>query len=407
MSNRLTAWLAWLLWGLDLLVMLLSLVLVYRARVAGLDVAYQGTASVGLFALEFATIGALIVLHRSGNPIGWLFCVIGAAWAIQSFAPAYARYALLAGPQPRLGGVAWAWINSWFWFMTLTLGTFLLMLFPNGQLLSRRWWLLPWTASIATVLAIVARATHPQVLAAYPGVHNPLAIGGSARTLLAFLGDIGTFVMLGTMPVAAVSLILRVRHSRGAERQQMKVFAYGAGMAGCLIVVGFVIYNYRTVYWAVGWLLILVAIATIPLAAAIAILKYHLYDIDIIIRRTLLYTVLSLTLVLVYFGSVVVLETLLRGLTGQGQNQLVTALSTLAIAALFTPLRRRVQNGIDRRFYRRKYNVEQVLTSFSETVRNETDLEKLNERLIATVKETLQPVQASLWLRALPREVKQ
>jgi hypothetical protein len=140
----------------------------------------------------------------------------------------------------------------------------------------------------------------------------------------------------------------------------------------------------------------------IPIAAGIAILKYRLYDIDLIIRRTLQYSALSVLLTLIYFGSVVVLQSVFRGLTGHGQNQFVTVLSTLTIAVLFTPLRRRVQDIIDRRFYRRKYNAEQVLVVFGAAMRNETDLDKLTEALVTVVEETMQPTQVSLWLCKTP-----
>jgi hypothetical protein len=201
--------------------------------------------------------------------------------------------------------------------------------------------------------------------------------------------------MLATGFAAVVSLLRRLGRARGEERQQLKWFAY----ATALVVLGFIPLNFIP---TVGPLILIAALLGIPLSVGIAILRYQLYDIDVVINRTLVYGALTAALVAVYVGSVVLLQGLLRPVTGQG-NDLAIIASTLAIAALFNPLRHRIQDFIDRRFYRRKYDAAQVLAAFSATVRDEVDADKLREHLLDAVQETMQPTHVSLWLRPVER----
>jgi hypothetical protein len=199
------------------------------------------------------------------------------------------------------------------------------------------------------------------------------------------------------MVASAGSLIVRMRRAGTVERQQIKWLAYGgAVVVGTIFASGFVS------IWSVplSILIISVALLGLPVFTGIAILRYRLYDIDIIINRTLVYGSLTLMLALVYFGGVTATQALFRTLTGQEQlPQLVVVASTLVIAALFSPLRRRIQSFIDRRFYRRKYDARKTLDAFSEKLRDETDLEALNDDLVGVVRETIQPAHISLWLR--------
>jgi hypothetical protein len=279
------------------------------------------------------------------------------------------------------------------WLPSVTLTTtFLLLLFPHGQLLSPHWRPVAWLAAVVTIAGTALLAIVPWDLL-NPGVpaQNPVSVEG-----LRYLGiapPVPIFVIgIPTTLLSTVSLVLRFRRSRGEERQQLKWFVY----AGVLIVGA--LFVPLLVPGAASSLLQLLVMPSLPVAAGIAILRYRLYDIDRIINRTLVYGALTASLALVYFASVVTLQYTFRTLTG-GESQLVIVASTLAIAALFQPLRRRIQIMIDRRFYRRKYDARRTLEAFSAKLRDETDLDALSNNLVGVVKETIQPAHVSLWLR--------
>ena len=229
----------------------------------------------------------------------------------------------------------------------------------------------------------------------YPELRNPVGISSFEGSLLED-GGVGWFVLAASVVLSAISMVVRFRRATGEERQQIKWFALAAAFAGVSWVT--LVFAYETELRQAALLLGLLSYLGIPLAVGVAVLKYRLYDIDIIINRTLVYGALTATLALVYLGSVATLQYAFRGLTG-GDSQLVIVASTLAIAALFNPLRRRIQSFIDRRFYRRKYDARKALEAFSARLRDETDLETLNDELISVVSETMQPTQVSLWLR--------
>lgn len=219
---------------------------------------------------------------------------------------------------------------------------------------------------------------------------NPFGLPVASSSLL-IVGAIGFALFFASMAAAVASLILRLLWARGQERQQLKWFVY-AGVVALLLAVPSTIPNP-----VVNGLASVTAALVVPAAAGIAILRYRLYDIDIIIHRTLTFSVLTVMLALVYFGSVVVLQQLFSALTGQG-SEIAVIISTLGIAALFNPIRHGVQNLIDRRFYRRKYDAHQVLAKFGLMVRDEVDLNRLTEELLGVVEETMQPASVSLWL---------
>jgi hypothetical protein len=241
----------------------------------------------------------------------------------------------------------------------------------------------------------------------YPHIRNPVGLallegsflGGEVGSLLAWLS------LLASTVLSASSMVVRFRHAAGEERQQIKWFALAAGFAALGWVVITIAYandeGTESFLLVAAQLLQLLSLLGIPLAVSIAILKYRLYEIDLIINRTLVYGTLTATLVALYFGGIVVLQRLFVLLTGQKSTLAVVA-STLLIAALFNPLRRRIQGFIDRRFYRRKYDVRKTLEAFSIKLRNETDLEALNNDLVEVVSETMQPAHVSLWLRPEP-----
>jgi hypothetical protein len=236
----------------------------------------------------------------------------------------------------------------------------------------------------------------------YPTVTNPVSIGGAFGDFLEFTSAAGSVLGTAAIFLAAVAMVLRLRRARGEERQQLKWISLGGGVMAAFFLGGELVPGPRLVVdllWAAGF----VALVCLPIAAGIAILRHRLYDIDVVINRTLVYGPLTVSLALAYFGSVVLLQGLFRTLTGD-DSQLVIVASTLAIAALFDPLRRRIQDWVDRRFYRNKYDARKTLEKFGATLRDETGLEPLSTGLVEVVRETVQPAHVSLWLRREPEE---
>jgi hypothetical protein len=342
-----------------------------------------------VLALTFPTVGAIVASRRPGNAVGWLFCAVGLCGGVEIFTVEYGIYALVTNPGSLPAGVISTWIGTWVWLPSVTLTiTFLLLLFPHGRLLSPRWRPVAWLAAGLTIAGTALLALAPWDLLD-PGIpaRNPFGVEGLREIGVAVPTPI--FVIgIPTVLLSLLSLVLRFRRSRGEERQQLKWFVY----AGVLSV-GVVL-----VPSGASSLLQLLVLPLLPVAAGIAILRYRLYNIDLIINRTLVYGTLTASLVAVYVGSVVSLQELFRAFTGQ-QSQLAVVASTLGIAALFQPLRRRIQALIDRRFYRRKYDAAKTLEAFSARLRDETDLDRLGEELVLVVQDTMQPEHVSLWLR--------
>jgi hypothetical protein len=304
-------------------------------------------------------------------------------------------------------------LTQWTWVPPVgLLGIYMILLFPDGRLPSRSWRPLAWFSGAVMVSASVALTITPGQLEGHPGVRNPFGLEGYPMVVQVLTG---TIVLLPMCILAsAASLVWRYRHSGGEVRQQIKWVAFAGSFVGVVylsaIVIGLFLAPEAT--WGsadapplVGILLnaVLLSYAGVPIAVGFAVLKYRLYDIDLIINRALVYAALTISLALVYLGSVVGLQYALRVLTGQ-ESTLAIVASTLAIAALFNPLRRRIQSLVDRRFYRRKYDARKTLDAFSTKLRDETDLEALNSQFVGVVRETVQPVHASLWLRS-PTEV--
>ena len=352
--------------------------------------------------LAFSTIGAIIVSHRPKHPIGWLFCVIGLLAGIDHFCGEYAIYALLAHPGALPAGEVGAWVRSWVWALYVGIGMFLVLLFPDGRLPSRRWRPFAWSVVTVVFLSVMALAFSPGPVDGLGPIENPLGIeslGFFAREV-DVVAVVEALLFIPLASVAAGSLLVRLRRSRGVERQQVKWFAYGEVVLVIGTIAAYTISEASSVPWwvpSVGFLLTMVGIAGLPIGVAIAVLRHRLYDIDLLINRTLVYGSLTATLVALYFGGIVVLQRIFVTLTGQ-QSTLAVVASTLVIAALFTPLRRRIQSFMDRRFYRRKYDARKTLEAFSARLRDETDLDALNDELVGVVSETMQPAHVSLWL---------
>ncbi|HEX5848920.1 MAG TPA: hypothetical protein VFY59_06955 [Rubrobacter sp.] len=353
----------------------------------------------------FAAVGALLVIRRPYNAIGWIMASIGLMVPVFNSGTAYALYVMVHRGRPDTLAVFGAWAGNWYWFVMLSLALiYLPMLFPDGRLLSRRW--LPVAVlggSGALGVAILGALTDTLVVGNGPRfeIDNPIGVEGLAApwTLPVFV----VFEILFAIGVggAAASVIVRLKRSRGVERRQLEWFAYVTALFfGAAMITGIV-----SSVAGVGWLdeisfaTSLIGLVCLPIAVGVAVLKYRLYDIDIIINRTLVYGSLTLLLLLVYFGGVTTAQAIFRTLTGlQQESQLAVVISTLAIAALFNPLRRRIQSFIDRRFFRRKYDARKTLEAFSARLRDETDLEALSAELVSAVRETMQPEHVSLHL---------
>jgi len=396
MSARAASWLAWCSCILSLALTALSLLLFVqnwsREGVDVFDYWFENT----MLAIATSPVGAVVASRRPDHPVGWLFCAIGFIAAARHFGAEYATYAVPAGQGALPWGAIAAWLSSWVWFPGTGLIIFLGLLFPDGHLPSRRWRPFAWFAAAVVVGTTIAVAFSPGPLSGFGSIENPFPVEGAPR-----LATPAEALMWSLVLVTAISLLVRLNHATGVMRQQIKWFAYVTAVAvigGVLRYVGYS--GVANVGWVrtAGIAFMLVGFVGIPVAMGNAILKYRLYDIDLIINRTLVYGSLTAVLVAVYFGGVVGLQYVFRALTG-GESQLAVVASTLAIAALFNPLRRRIQSFIDRRFYRRKYDARKTLEGFSTKLRDETDLEALSDDLVGVVRETMQPARVSLWLR--------
>ncbi len=347
----------------------------------------------------FAAVGALLVAKRPENLVGW---IMGAAALIVGVFPAsesYAAYVMTTRGRPDALAIFGAWANSWYWFLLLALVfIYLPLLFPDGRLLSRRW--LPVAVlpgiGVASMVVLGALTETLEGQNVDYRIENPIGIQGLApvEELPAFSVLGGGLLAIGAVG-AFVSVAVRLRRSRGTERQQLKWFLFAAAPTLTTPVL-LPLEDYLPAF--VGSLVFAWVLLGLPAAIGIAVLRYRLYDIDLVINRTLVYGSLTATLVLVYVGSVAGLQRLLSPVVGEG-NQLAVVASTLLIAALFSPLRRSLQSLIDRRFYRGKYDAAKTLEAFSERLRNQTNPGALSDDLVGVVQETLQPEHASLWLR--------
>jgi hypothetical protein len=391
-----------LAWGicvftLALIFASLVLALLGTARVIGLDFPLVGVSG--------ALVGGLVASRKPHNPVGWFFLAGACIGGLQSAAGAYGVYGLIVDPgSVPLAGLS-AWFSRTFQIVGPIFGFVLLPLyFPNGRPPTPRWRLITWiTLGMLPVMTFLA-AFSPGEAVYNSSIPNPLAVE-AWRPVNEALHPFVFALYIGLMVAAAMSLVVRLVRSRGEERQQMKWFVFAAALVPLWFVINTPIEQASPILFRVLDALI---ISGVPVAAGIAILRYRLYDIDRIINRTIVYAALTAVLVALYFGAIVLSQQVFVFLTGQRSTLAVVA-STLVIAALFNPLRGRTQSFVDRRFYRRKYDARKTLEYFSARLRDETDLEALNDDLVGVVRETMQPAHISLWLRpeAVPEEVRQ
>ncbi len=387
--------LAWLLPGLYVALTVSGLVLQRLAGrpedpVTGLAGEAALSAAIGVWSLA----GGLLAAHRPANPIGWIMSATALVWALQQFCFGYAAYGLLAHPGslPAATSMALLYVTM---VLLFELGVALLfLLFPDGRLPSARWRPVLWAGLVATAGLVPGGITDPRPIG-YLGVRSPLQVGAALRAILAPLFMVAFFVLFAVLLASVVSVVLRLRRARGEARQQLKWFAY----ATALVPVGFGLlffgFDPDLPTDQIAMAVLVVAAVAMPVAMAIAIFKYRLYAIDRIINRTIVYGLLSAILGLGYTGAVLLLGQAL----GRGRSSLAVAVATLAMAALFQPARRQVQQVVDRRFNRRRYDAAKTIQAFSVRLREQVDLDTLTAQLLAVVTQTMEPTSVSLWLR--------
>lgn len=345
-------------------------------------------------------LGVFLVSLRPHHRISWIVLGIGFFNLLSIASLQYSICAMVTQPGTLPGGIWATWVNQWAWTFIFALLTLLLLLFPTGYLPSSRWrWFLYASLTgFAGLFCWSAFSTPLAVNGTNVTATNPLGIFSISPqdTLVIF---IATIVVIAALVGGVAALFLRFRSAHGEERAQLKWFTYTAVLAICIYAIGA-----TPLLGSWSGSVSNLAFVLLPLAIVISILKYRLYDIDIIIRKTLTYLVVTSVLGIVFLICIIGLQQLFAALTGSGQNEIVTVLSTLVIAAMFVPLRYRIQSAVDKRFYRKKYDAQKVLHDFAMTVRDETDLEKLTGELLNVVNETMQPKKASVWLKNAERK---
>jgi hypothetical protein len=387
--------LAWALWlfifGCCAAGLLVTLA-IYRPLT--LEVLAEGAIYAFFFVLGSATVGLVLALRRPTNPIGWLYMGAGLAWAYTiPVAPWVEQFTREHRPVPLVAQFVYI-AGDWSWAPAITLGVTLpALLLPNGHLRSRRWRLVVVTSVTGIVLTSLAAPLIPGPLEKL-GIDNPFGLAGPAGEVAAFLTVVGVLLHWLSLPPAAVCVVLRFRSSRGVERQQMRWVAAGAAAA----VGGLLLGLPNGLGIAPDWTSAIVfpALLCPPLAVAVAVLRYRLYDLDRVVSRTLTYGLVTVLLAAGYAAVVLGLGRLL----GQ-DSSLVVAAATLAAVAAFAPLRRRVQGLVDRRFNRRRYDAARTVEHFAARLRDQVDLDALQRELVAVVDQTMQPTRTSLWLRGV------
>jgi hypothetical protein len=353
--------------------------------------------------LVWSMFGALLVSRQPRHPVGWVWLVIPLIVALDNLSWGYAYYGTFTRPGS-LPGVNLAII--WNYWTGRSVGliplTVLFLVFPTGRPLSRRWGWLAWIAAGSMAVYMPLAAVAPFPISYFPFPLDVLGASQAVKTWVSPLRWLSAVIPVLCTLLATVSLGVRLRRSRGIERQQLKWFVYAAAFfipgTFLIIVSGLQQAVPQNLLFAIGVIMTLLSISGMAVASAIAILRYRLWDIDLIIRRTVVYGALTATLVFVYLASIVLLQDVFVVLTGQ-QSAVAVVISTLLITALFNPLRRRIQNDIDRRFYRRRYDAERTLEAFAAELRQEVDLDQISHSLLAIAAESMQPEHASLWLR--------
>ncbi|MDQ3662784.1 MAG: hypothetical protein M3454_17375 [Actinomycetota bacterium] len=352
--------------------------------------------------MTFSGVGALMASRNPRNAVGWLFVSIGACTSLALASVAYVETTFPARP--------WAeWVADWSSVLVFPQITFVLLLFPDGKLPSPRWRVVAWATMVEAVGLVMGSFTPytPEDRVFF----NPAGIEGLRGTILQD-GNLGWVLLPVTIVAAAFSFVVRFRASAGQLRQQLKWFSLAAGLAAAGFLTQLATWGataladgnnpWESAVVAAGLVVEVLCLTAIPVASGIAILRYHLYDIDIIINRTLVYASLTAVLAFTYIAATVSIGSLVRELTGQQENDIVVAASTLLVAGLFQPARTRIQANVDRRFYRSRFDAQRTVEAFSTRLQDEIDLDALSGELVAVVRNTMQPTQVSVWLKHSP-----
>jgi hypothetical protein len=388
MSTRAVPVLAWTAGGVALALTAIAIVLTATSGTMGSGWVSLSLVAFGPLALASAGTGAVVASRIPRNAVGWILLTLGAGTGLVLDLVAYTQVGV-AGRHPYPADDYAGWTLGWITIpLFFGLSAFLLLLFPNGRLPSRRWRPVAWFMGAALALVTLLAALSPVDV---PGLRNPVMPAGNAAEVARRLNDLGGLIALPVLGCAAAALILRLRRSRGVERQQLKWFTYSAALAG--VVLGVSPLTPDVVFF-VG----LLTLAALPVTAGLAILRYRLYDIDVVINKTLVYGALTATLGAAYLGTVLLLQVVLRPVT-QGSG-LAVAASTLTVAGLFRPVRSRIQGLVDRRFFRHRYDATRTLEAFGSRLRDQLDVDALGNDLQVVVRDTMQPANVSLWLRS-------
>jgi MFS family permease len=348
----------------------------------------------------FAVVAALIVSRQPRNTIGWLLMLVVGVSVVGGSIDNYIEHLAPSSPAPTVPLLLIVWFSNWGWLLLIFPLLLILLLFPSGRPPTPRWrWVsvaaIVWAMLFVLMVTLSQRLTTPDF-----AFDNP--IGVLREDTVELLAGVWIAGLLVLILACALALFIRYRRANDTERKQIKWLLYACGVFLVVFVSGTVggVAGSSSLGGYIYGVFFGLSLVMLPAAIGISILRYRLYEIDIVINRTLVYGALTVTLALVYFGGVATIQAIFRALSGQEQQpQLAIVVSTLVIAALFNPLRRSIQSFIDRRFYRSKYDAAKTLEAFSAKLRDETDLDALNAELVGVVRETMQPAHVSLWLR--------
>jgi hypothetical protein len=393
--RRRWTWTAWSLLLAFLACVTASLVLAAANHSFGHEESLGDTVALLLAFAAFMVVGVLVVAHRPGNAVGWVFSAIALLAITGALAEEWAAYAGVTRPGALPGAVPAAWWAAWTWYPTLTLVlVFTPLLFPTGRLLSPRWRLVAWPAAAGTAAIAGLAALQPTLELGRPGhlVANPIGLAGVENPEHTRVGTVLLGLLVVLVLAAFASMVVRFRHSRGDERQQLKWITFAAALLPLSFLDGLLPDPLSNLFFAA-------VVACLPVGAGVAILRYRLYDVDRLINRTVVYGLLTGLLAGVY-AALVLLGGQLSGHLGTRTPSWVVAAATLAAASLFQPARRRIQQAVDRRFDRRRFDAARTVEAFSGRLREELDLDALSRELLAVVERTVQPTRASLWLRS-------